>query len=111
MSETAQGTVELPSEMKEIAELLYGRMLTAAALEEASRPENVGAEVMLLRTWLKDAMKDREDNHDLMLKLFQQIVRAVSVKYRLSAKRQDDFASALLAMVEQVNGQFFEDEV
>lgn len=85
-------------------ETAYGN-LVVRAVDEAGAIASVDTEVALLRTWLRDATQEHKRDRDLMLKLFDKIIRAVAVKYRLSPKRTDDLAAAIAAAADHFSAQ------
>jgi|CXWL01.1.fsa_nt_gi hypothetical protein len=79
--------------------------LVVQAVDEAAGVASVDTEVALLRVWLRDTSKEHKRDRDLMLKLFDRIIRAVAVKYRLSPKRTDDLAAAVAAVTKHLGDQ------
>lgn len=97
--------------LAEAAQRLYGPILDHM-LSEAAQFDAVDTEIALMRLWLKQTLSESRDGDEpariehaekLMMRMFTQIVRAVSVKYQLSAKNATDFMMALEAMAKYVH--------
>lgn len=104
---------QTPITMKAAAKIIYAS-ITAKVIDEAARLDSVDAEVALLRLWLAQSIaQDSPNSKDIafMRALFSQIVRAVAVKYRLSPKRTDDFATAMRSILNGIGEQIDEDYV
>lgn len=80
----------------------YLEMLTDAALTEAARPENIGLEVALLRAWLYDTLREQGSDGNIALQLFDRIVKAAAVRYRLSPRRAEDVGAAIAAIADSM---------
>lgn len=84
----------------------YARVVDEAELREATDLQGVDQELALLRVKLREQIDANPKDLALMLKSVDSIVRAVSARYRMSAKRTDDLANALRAVGDAVSSQF-----
>ena len=109
MTASKHERIPVPGRLGETAGQLYAQMLTEEALKEAARPENIGVEVALLRVWLHEALRERGADGEIALQLFDRIVKAVAVKYRLGPRRAEDLAASLAAVAETVGDMFERD--
>jgi hypothetical protein len=94
-----------PPSFREAAELLYRRMLTREALEEAARSEHIDAELFLLRTWLNETTEREPGNVTLIRGLIGDIVKAAAVKYRLSPRKAGELEASMARLYEHLHAQ------
>ena len=87
----------------------YLEMLTDAALIEAARPENIGLEIALLRTWLYDTLREQGSDGNIALQLFDRIVKAAAVRYKLSPRRAADVGAAIAVIADSITDIFEKD--
>ena len=98
------GTERPPREsLADMAERLYAPFFTEDALREASRPENVGVEITLLRRWLVETLRDDDKRNEIAPKLIDRIIRAVALRYKLSPQRTESLAQAVQAILDYGN--------
>lgn len=91
-----------------LARDFYASALDAAervSLEEALGVEGLDGEIAVLRVKLREALSARPDDLALMLRGIELLVKAVSARYRLSPKAEEDLAGSLANMVRGVGGQ------
>ena len=83
----------------------YARALTEAELEAvdtAREVEGLDDEIATLRVKLLSALTQNPDDFDLLLKGVQMLVRAVSARYRISAKSEDDLYQSVVGVLKGV---------
>ncbi len=80
------------------------------ALAEAALVEGVDDELAELRVRLRELIGERPEEFELILKGMALIVRAVGVRYRMSAQSKDELGSAMAAVVAGVGVQLFPEE-
>ncbi len=76
-------------------------------MDQARRMEGLDKEVALLRVKLRDALSQRPEDYSLLLKLSAMLVRAVSTRYRLSRKAEEDLYQSVLGVLRGVGGALF----
>lgn len=77
------------------------------ALPDAERVEGLDQEVALLRLRLRRALEERPEDFPLMLRGVELLVKAVSARYRLSARAQEDLADSLVGVLNSVSSVLF----
>ena len=91
-----------------LARDFYARALDAAEqiqLEEAAEVEGLDQEIAVLRMKLREALSGRPEDLPLMLRGVELLVKAVSARYRLSPKSEQDLAASIGNVVRGVGGQ------
>ena len=91
-------------------ENFYASVSDKKALAEAALVEGVDDELAELRVRLRELIGQRPEEFELILRGMALIVRAAGVRYRMSAKSKDEFASALGAVIDGVSVQLFPEE-
>ena len=99
-----------PREAKRKAREFY-----AQALREAERPllpqarelEGLDEEIALLRVRLCQALKEKPEDMELLLKGVGMLVRAVSARYRLSQKAEEDLYQSVLGVLRGIGDALF----
>lgn len=76
-------------------------------ISEAREVEGLDEEIALLRVKLMRALVEHPENTDLLLKGVGMLVRAVSARYRLSQRAQDDLYHSVLGVLEGIGGALF----
>ena len=87
-------------------QLFYGRVVNEAELREALEIQGLDLEVAVLRIKVREHVDGDAEQQVLMLKSMDSLVRMVSARYRISAKRTDDLASVFASVLDAVSGQF-----
>lgn len=90
---------------EKIGQDFYGSALDAAEgieLEMASKMEGLDAEVAVLRKELRTALAKQPVDMALMLKGMDMLVKAVSVRYRLSKKAEQHLSDSLAGVIRGV---------
>lgn len=90
-----------------LARDFYGSALDAAEriqLEAASDIEGLDEEIALLRTKLREVVAEHPQNLPLMLRGIELLVKAVSARYRLSKRAEQDLAESIAGVVRGVGG-------
>jgi len=80
----------------------YGRALGEAEknlLPEARELEGLDEEIALLRVKLIQALREKPQDLELLLKGVGMLVRAVSTRYRLSKKGEEDLYQSVLGVL------------
>jgi hypothetical protein len=74
------------------------------SIEEAEQLDSVGVEVALMRTWLYQTLRDEKhlEKDEFTRRLFNDVVRAVTVKYRLSPKDADAIKRSIRETAEEL---------
>jgi hypothetical protein len=80
----------------------------SAALDEAEQIDahcidGVDEELALLRDKLHRLVQERPEEHVLMLKSVEMIVRTVAARYRMSPKRIQEMDDSMMAVLTQVS--------
>ena len=91
----------------------YGQALDQAErldLEEAQEIEGLDDEIALVRVRLKRAVEKHPEDVPLLVKGLEILVRAVSARYRLSAKSRKDLADNLAAALNSLGDQLLPPE-
>ena len=91
-------------------ENFYASVLDEADLIEAAKVEGVDDELAALRVRLKNMLKERPEDYELMLKGAQLIVRAAGARYRMSAQSKDELGSAIAGVIRGVGVQLFPED-
>lgn len=76
-------------------------------MDQARRMEGLDEEVALLRVKLREALSQRPEDYSLLLKLSAMLVRAVSTRYRMSRKAEEDLYQSVLGVLRGVGGVLF----
>ena len=102
-----RGNVTQPQAMKhvEAAESFYSDALTEAEqvlLPEAMDMEGLDEEIALLRLKLQQAIMERPEDLDLLMKGVSLLVRAVATQYRLSPKAKDDLMDSVIGVLDGI---------
>ncbi len=90
-----------------IARDFYGKALDAAErieLEEASDVEGLDGEIALLRMRLREALSEKPEDLQLMLRGIGLLVKAVSARYRLSKQAEEQLSDSLAGVIRGVGG-------
>lgn len=92
----------------------YGSALDAAeriepeaasdVLEAASEVQGLDGEIAVLRLKLREVLADHPEDLPLMLRGIELLVKAVSARYRLSKRAEDDLAESIAGVVRGVGG-------
>jgi hypothetical protein len=98
------------AEPKKPARPFYAAVLDEAELLAALELDGVDEELAILRMRLKQQIKERPEDYELMLKGAQMIVRAAATRYRIGAKSRDELGSAVAAVIDGVGVQLFPEE-
>jgi hypothetical protein len=88
----------------------YSRALSEAdglLMDQARRMDGLDEEVALLRVKLREALAQRPEDYSLLLKVSGMLVRAVSTRYRLSGKAEEDLYQSVLGVLRGVGGALF----
>ncbi len=96
-----------PSRREKLAEDFYGSALDAAEkidLEAASDLEGLDREIALLRMKLREAVSERPEDLQLMLRGMTTLVNAVSARYRLSKKAEEKLSESIAGVIRGVGG-------
>ncbi len=91
-----------------LARDFYGSALDSAErieFEAASKIEGLDYEIALLRTKLRNILKESPEDLQLMLCGIELLVKAVSARYRLSKQAEDDLAESLAGVIRGFGGQ------
>ncbi len=91
----------------------YGSALDAASqttLKYAANVEGLDREIALLRLKLRDALQERPEDFQLMVRGMELLAKLVSARYRLSKKSEKDLASHIAAVLRGVMVQLYPDE-
>ncbi|GEM_PF-4510343 len=88
-----------------VAESFYRDALTEAEqalLPEAMEMEGLDEEIALLRLKLQQAIMERPEDLDLLMKGVGLLVRAVATQYRLSPKAKDDLMDSVIGVLDGI---------
>jgi hypothetical protein len=88
----------------------YGQALTEAEsqdLPSAQEMSGLDEEIAVLRLKLRSALEEQPENVKLMLKGIELLVRAVSAKYRLSAKDKEDLSESVKGVLRDIGGPVY----
>jgi hypothetical protein len=85
----------------------YERAVDAAELADAREVEGLDEELSLMRTRLRELVRERPEEYELMLKGVALIVRTVAARYRMSPRRADEFGARVSAVVEDLGAQMW----
>ncbi len=101
--------VAAAARVRSLAANFYASVIDAADLADVARAnhDGVDAELQLMRFKLRELMRDRPEDHALMLKSVELIVRIVAARYRMSATRTEELDGTMSAMVRSVMSQFY----
>ena len=86
--------------------LFYGHIFSEAELRRAMEIKGLDEEVAILRLKLHKHLDKHPEDHALMLRSIDAIVRAVSARYRMSSERTDKLAKNLTEVLDALLGQF-----
>lgn len=102
---------------EKLARDFYGSALDAAEqieLEAASDVEGLDREIALLRMKLREAVSERPEDLELMLRGMTTLVNAVSARFRLSKRAEEELSESIAGVVRGVGGllspESFQDE-
>ncbi len=90
-----------------VASDFYGSALDEAErlqLQEAEKIEGLDHEIAVLRVKLRSVIEFHEEDIPLMLRGIDLLVKAVSARYRLSKKAEEDLADSLAGLIRGVGG-------
>ena len=73
-----------------------------AALENAREMEGLDEEIAVLRVKLQTALAERPDDYTLLLRGVDLMVRAVSARYRISGKGEDDLYQSVVGVLKGI---------
>ncbi len=96
-----------PDCQAKLAEDFYGSALDAAEqieLEAASDIEGLDREIALLRMKLREAVSERPEDLQLMLRGMTTLVNAVSARFRLSKKAEERLSESIVGVMRGVGG-------
>ena len=79
----------------------------ADAFIEASEVEGLDGEVAVLRVRLKQMVEKQPENYELLVKMSGALVRAVSMRYRMSPERTADLATIVANTLDALREQVF----
>ena len=89
----------------------YARALSEAEqvlLPEAKEVEGLDEEIALLRVKLATALEEHPDDMPLVMRGIDLLVKAVTAKYRLSKKSQDNLAEAIDVVLKEIGATLFD---
>ncbi len=90
-----------------VAKNFYSSALNKAErieLQKAEKIEGLDHEIAVLRVKLRSVVNKRKENIPLMLRGIDLLVKAVSARYRLSKKAEEDLADSLAGVIRGVGG-------
>ncbi len=92
-----------------LANNFYASVIDAADMRDiaSAGADSVDAELELMRFKLRALVRDRPEDHALMLKSVELIVRIVAARYRMNAKRTEELDGTMAAMVRSLVGQLY----
>jgi len=73
-----------------------------AALEDARELEGLDEEIAVLRVKLQTALAERPEDFTLLLRGVDLMVRAVSARYRISGKGEDDLYQSVVGVLKGI---------
>lgn len=73
-------------------------------LQKAGEIEGLDDEIAMLRVKLRTVVSKRKENIPLMLRGIDLLVKAVSARYRLSKKAEEDLSDSLAGVLRGVGG-------
>ena len=91
----------------DVASDFYGSALNEAErmqLRKAEEIEGLDDEIAVLRVKLRTVVEKHPENLPLMLRGIDLLVKAVSARYRLSKKAEEDLADSLAGVIRGVGG-------
>ena len=103
-SETEQA---IKDDEADVADNFYGSALEEAErlqLQKAGEIEGLDDEIAMLRVKLRSVVSKRKENIPLMLRGIDLLVKAVSARYRLSKKAEEDLSDSLAGVLRGVGG-------
>jgi hypothetical protein len=83
----------------------YARALSRAErvrLARARKVEGIDEEIALLRVKLRDLVEKHPDKLDLLFKGVNLLLRAVTTRYRLSPKAEDDLSKSITGVLQGI---------
>ena len=92
---------------EKLAQDFYGSALDAAEqieLEAASDVEGLDREIALLRMKLREAVSERPEELELMLRGMTTLVNAVSARFRLSKRAEEELTASIAGVMRGVGG-------
>ncbi len=91
----------------------YASVLEAAertALEAARELDGLDEEIALLRVKLQTALAERPEDHELLMKGVNLLVRAVATRYRISGPAQEDLYQSIVGVLKGVGAALLPEE-
>lgn len=73
-----------------------------AALENARELEGLDEEIAVLRVKLQTALAEHPENFTMLLRGIELMVRAVSARYRISGKGEDDLYQSVVGVLKGI---------
>jgi len=77
------------------------------ALEAAGDINGLDQEIALLRAKLRRALEERPEDQRVMLKGIELLVKAVSARYRLSKKAEQDLSESVVGVLRGIGGVLY----
>ena len=92
-----------------LASNFYASVIDAADMADGATAnhDSVDPELQLMRFKLRELMSARPEDHALILKSVELIVRIVAARYRMSAKRTEELDGTISAMAHSIMSQFY----
>ena len=104
---TSETDEKVADDVPDTVENFYDGALTKAEriqLPKAKKIEGFDQEIAVLRVRLRTALKKHKENIPLMLRGIDLLVKAVSARYRLSKKAEEDLSDSLAGVLRGVGG-------
>jgi len=98
----------------QIVDGFYEEALTKAeraALPRARELQGIDEEIALVRLRLRSALEQRPKDLKLMAKGVNLLVKALSVRYRLSKDEKADLSAAIRGVLEEVGGKLYPEAI
>ena len=95
---------------RRLAKSFYDGALTEAEAQDLSSAQEISGldeEIAVLRLKLRSALEEQPEDVTLMLKGIELLVRAVSAKYRLSAKDREDLSESVKGVLRDIGGPVY----
>lgn len=99
-----------PAQPPEKTGEFYSRALSEAEellLQHARQLQGLDEEIALFRVMLREALSQQPQDYDRLLKLGGFLVRALSARYRISKKSEEDLYQSLLGVLRGVGAALF----
>ncbi len=90
-----------------VAENFYSQALNKAERVQLQKADGIAGfddEIAMLRVKLYSALENHQENVPLMLRGIDLLVKAVSARYRLSKKAEEDLSDSLAGLIRGVGG-------